>query len=111
MTSKYIRLTEANLENHLGLHGDSKGSLLKYRLSKWGLAYYDINTLDNDWSYAILCEVSYLTSQWGLPVVADISTCDDSSLKCYDIWVWNISDGGIKESLGLDNCDIYLIKP
>jgi hypothetical protein len=112
---KHTRLTEANLENHLGLYDESKGVLLKYRLSDWGTVYYDISHLHNDWYYGILSEIAYIAAQGCVPPQQGSTVAQglsiDTSMVYYDLWVWNLSDGGTKESLSLDAYEIYLIKP
>tara|TARA_R110002153_G_scaffold86154_1_gene214232 strand:+ start:118 stop:516 length:399 start_codon:yes stop_codon:yes gene_type:complete len=122
MIDRQIRLTQDNLENHLGLYDESKGVLLKYRLSDWGTVYYDISCLHNDWHYGILSEIAYISPQWCMPPkqgssvttrlvdMQEHSADVNSTRVYYDLWVWSITDGGAKESLSLDAYEIYLIK-
>ena len=115
MTNNHIRLTDDNFENHIGRYDESKGALLKYRFSNYDIEQYDLIGLDNNWHYGILCDVSYIedlrTTQYKYGDI--LTVCHDlmKAQRFYDLWVWKISDGGKKETIGLNSHDVYLVKP
>jgi len=107
INSRFVKITNDNLENYLKLEDLSRGALIKFRYSDFNVLQYDLDSLDNDWNYGIICDVTCV-----LVTKADLllKGLGSGYVKVYDLWIWNITEGGAKEFLGLTSHEIYLVK-